>query len=101
MGILPPAAGLWGGLQVPAHFLVEVAGEAAGSVGGWGTVSEDGHLMGRADGEPPAEETGDAGRRWKSEEGGWAQTCCLLPLSYPFTSGGQSPPGPPTQRRHT
>lgn len=62
-GILPPAAGLWGGFQIPAHLLIEVSGEAAGGVSGWGTVSEDGHLVGRADGEPSAEETGDTGRR--------------------------------------
>lgn len=68
MGILPPAAGLWGGFQVPTHLLVEVSGEAAGGVGSWGTVSKDGHLMRRADGEPPAEETGDAGGRWESGE---------------------------------
>lgn len=68
MGILLPAAGLWGGFQVPAHLLIEVSGEAAGSVGGRRTVSEDGHLIGRTDGEPPAEEAGDAGRRFKSRE---------------------------------
>lgn len=68
MGILSPAAGLRGGFQVPTHLLVEVSGEAAGGVGGWRTVSEDGHLVRRADGEPPAEETGDAGRRWESPE---------------------------------
>lgn len=68
MGILPPATGLWGGFQVPTHLLVEVSGEAAGRVGGWGTVSKDGHLMRRADGEPSAEETGDAGGRWESGE---------------------------------
>ena len=63
-----PAAGLWGGFQVPAHLLIEVSGEAAGGVGGRGTVSEDGYLVGRTDGEPPAEETRDAGRRFKSRE---------------------------------
>ena len=68
MGILLPAAGLWGGFQVPAHLLIEVSGEVAGGVGGRGTVSEDGHFMGRTDGEPPTEETGDAGRRLKNKE---------------------------------
>lgn len=108
MGILPPAAGLWGGFQVPAHLLIEVPGEAAGGIGGRGTVSEYGHLVGRTDGEPPAEETGDAGRRWESGEGG----CILdasnlppsrprIPISYTFTLGGQCLPGPRTQRRHT
>lgn len=68
MGILPPAAGLRGDFQVPAHLLIEVSGEAAGSVGSRGTVSEDGYLVGRTDGESPTEETGDAGRRWESGE---------------------------------
>lgn len=72
MGILPPAAGVWGSFQVPAHLLIEVPGEAAGGVGSRGTVSEDGHLVGRTDGEPPTEETGDAGKRWEIGEGGCA-----------------------------
>lgn len=84
MGILPLAAGLLGSFQVPTHLLIEVPGKAAGGVGSRGTVSEDGHLMGRTDGEPPAEETGDAGRRWKSRKGG-----CALDPSTPNQS--QSP----------
>lgn len=72
MGILLLAAGLWGSFQVPTHLLIEIPGKAAGGVGSRGTVSEDGHLMGRTDGEPPAEETGDAGRRWESKKGGCA-----------------------------
>lgn len=61
MGILSPATGLWDGFQVPAHLLIEVLREAAGCVCSWGTVSEDGHLVGRADREPSTEEAGDAG----------------------------------------
>lgn len=81
MGILPPAAGVWGSFQVPANLLIEVPGKAAGGVGSRGTVSEDGHLVGRANGELPTEETGDAGKRWESGKGGCAPA--LLPSTNP------------------
>lgn len=86
MGILPPASGLWGGFQVPSHLLIEIPGKAAGSVGSRGTVSEDGHFVGRTDGEPPTEETGDAGRKWENREGGFA-----LDSSNPLPHPSQSP----------
>lgn len=63
MGICSLAAGLCGGFQVPAHLLIEVSWEVAGSVRGWCAVPEDGHIVGGANGEPPAEEAGDASRR--------------------------------------
>lgn len=57
------ATGLCGGLQVPAHLLIEVSRKVAGSVRSWGAVSEDGHVVGGANGEPPTEEAGDASGR--------------------------------------
>lgn len=66
MGVWALAAGLCGGFQVPAHLLIEVSREVTGSVGSWGAVSEDRHVVRRANGEPPAEEAGDAGRQGES-----------------------------------
>lgn len=63
MGVWSLATGLCGGFQVPAHLLIEVSREVTGSVRSWGAVPEDGHIVGRANGEPPAEEAGDANRR--------------------------------------
>lgn len=63
MGVCSLAVGLCGGFQVPAHLLIEVSREVTGSVRSRCAVSEDGHIVGGADGEPPAEEAGDASRR--------------------------------------
>lgn len=63
MGVCSLAAGLCGGFQVPAHLLIEVSWEVTGSIGSWCAVSEDGHIVGGADGEPPAEKAGDASGR--------------------------------------
>lgn len=65
-GVLPLAAGLRSGFQVPAHLFVEVAGLTAGGVGSRGAVPEDGYFLERVDGESATEEAGDAGRRWDS-----------------------------------
>lgn len=63
MGVCSLATGLCGGFQVPAHLLIEVSREVTGGVRSGGAEPEDGHIVGGAKGESPAEEAGDANRR--------------------------------------